>query len=67
MNTSTDDLIVLKELQGNPPTSLDPLQQVLAPYIEELTAFWVAVWCMTAVVLVVHLVREYRKHKGYDK
>jgi hypothetical protein len=63
MNTSTQNLIVLRELEGNPPVQLDPLQQFLAPHVEVLIAFWVAVWCGTAIFLLVKLAREYREYR----
>jgi hypothetical protein len=64
MGTSTNNLLVLKELAGNAPTSLDPLQQLLAPHVHELIYFWVAVWSVTAIVLLIRLVREYIEYRG---
>ena len=66
MPTSTatsSHLLVLKALAGNPPASLDPIQQFLLPYANDLTAFWIALWCMTAIVLLFRLGNEYREHR----
>jgi hypothetical protein len=63
MGTSTPKLIVLKELEGNQPTSLDPVQTFFAPHVDTLTTFWIAVWCVTAIVLLVRLGREYLEHR----
>ena len=64
MNTSTQNLIVLKELGGNAPTHLNPLQELFAPHIHALTMFWIFVWCATALILVVKLTREYLAHRA---
>lgn len=66
MSTSTASsthLLVLKALAGNPPTSLNAVQIFLSPYVNDLTAFWIAVWCMTAIVLLWRLFNEYREHR----
>jgi hypothetical protein len=63
MGTSTPQLIVLKELEGNQPTSLDPVQTLLAPHVDALTAFWITLWCLTAIVLLIRLAREYLEHR----
>jgi hypothetical protein len=63
MGTSTPKLIVLKELVGNAPPHLDPLQQLLAPHIEIINDFWLSVWCMTLIVLLVKLFLDYREHR----
>ncbi len=38
--TSTDNLIVLGELVGNHPPSLNGLQMLLKPYTDSLVLFW---------------------------
>jgi hypothetical protein len=66
MNTSTANLIVLRELRGNAPTHLDPLQQLAHPYIPLLTLFWIAIWCGTLAFVIAKTSREYlayRKNK----
>lgn len=57
---STTKLIELKQNAGNAPTSLDPLQQFLAPHVDTLIAFWFSVWVITAIVLLVKLWYEYK-------
>jgi len=52
--------VVLKELAGNAPPSLDALQQFFAPHAHALIVFWTAVWIFTAFVVIAKLIREYR-------
>jgi hypothetical protein len=61
--TSTHGLIILKELEGNAPTHLDPLQQMLEPHIQTLTLFWVALWFATLAFVISKLVREYLQYR----
>jgi hypothetical protein len=61
--TTTENLIVLRGLEGNAPTSLTPVQKFLAPHIDALTLFWVLVWFVTAIVVLIQLWREYRAHR----
>ncbi len=63
MNATTTKLVVLKELEGNPPVTLDPLQQFLAPYAGTMTAFWVALWFATAIAVLLKLWHEYQESK----
>ena len=60
-------LIVIKELAGNPPPHLNMIQKFLAPYTESLVTFWISVWIMTAIVLFVFYIREYRAHRNRSK
>ena len=62
---SSTQLLVLKSLAGNPPTSLNSVELFLVPYVNDLTAFWIALWCMTAVVVLVRLFNEYREHRKH--
>ena len=63
MGTSTNNLIVLKELAGNPPVQLDRVQQFFAPHVDAMITFWVGVWILTSVVLLVKLAQEYIAHR----
>lgn len=63
MGTSSSHIVVLKQLTGNAPAHLDPLQAFFAPYTNELILFWISVWITTAGVLVVKVVREYMAHR----
>jgi hypothetical protein len=60
MNSS---FIVLKALAGNDAPSLNAFQSFLAPHAELLSHAWFSVWCMTAIVVLVKLVREYVDHR----
>ncbi len=61
MTASTSaQLMPLREIAGNPPTHLYPMQELLVPYTGWLIAFWFALWCMTAVVLIYRLAKEFR-------
>lgn len=57
-------LIVLKELAGNPPPHLNALQQLFAPHVETLISLWIALWIMTAFVLIGIYVNAYREHRA---
>lgn len=57
---TTLKIIELKQNAGNAPTSLDPLQQFLAPHVDALILFWFFVWCGTALVLLLKLWFEYK-------
>ena len=59
MGTSSQNLIVLKELVGNAPSHLDRTQQLLAPHIQLITHFWIGLWLITAIVVLVKVFREY--------
>lgn len=67
MENATTSLIVLKELAGHPVPHLDALQQFLADHIAQTTSFWIALWCMTAVVLLTHLWYEYKDQRNKDR
>ena len=64
MENGTTTLIVLKELAGNPPPHLNAIQKLLVPHVEFLTAFWISVWILTAIVLLVQLWYAYKEHKN---
>ena len=59
-----EPLIVLKELRGNDPVQLTPLQQFLAPHVTTLIDTWILIWCATAAIVVLKLIHEYRLHKA---
>lgn len=61
---ATSTLIVLKELAGHAPVTLDPLQVFILQHIGFFTNFWIVVWWLTAAVLVAKFVREYRAHRN---
>lgn len=63
MNTDAP-LIILKDLIGNEPTQLYPLQEMLVPHLHTLITGWFSIWCMTALILLVQLAREYIEHRG---
>ncbi|HWO07140.1 MAG TPA: hypothetical protein VNM40_00995 [Candidatus Paceibacterota bacterium] len=44
----------LTTLIGNDPANLNALQVALAPYNDLLVAFWWALWCTTALYVVVY-------------
>ena len=67
MDPSQHKLIVLKELRGNAPTHLDPIQQALAPHVQLLINIWIAIWCVTAVFILVKLGREYLAHRKKER
>lgn len=49
---------------GNMPVTLDPIQQKLAPHVDALILFWVAVWAATACVVLYKLYGEYREQRS---
>lgn len=61
--TSTSTLLVLKELAGNEPTSLNMMQRLLEPHLDILILFWFSVWCATLVFVIRHALNEYRAQK----
>lgn len=63
MNEGTSTLLVLKTFAGNEPTTLNALQRILEPYLEGLTALWIALWVAAALVALIHLWEEYRKQR----
>ena len=63
MGTSTENLIVLKELQGNPPVQLDTVQQFFAPHVDAMIMFWILVWCATGVFVLIKLGLEYVEYR----
>lgn len=62
MESATPTLIVLKELAGNPPPELNAMQELLLPYTDVLTMFWISVWIVTAALVARHAWYEYKKH-----
>lgn len=67
MDPATTTLIVLKELAGNSPPQLNYLQELLSPYLSQIVAFWMALWCMTAVAAVTIYIRAYRQHRSRSR
>ena len=63
MDPSQHKLIILKELRGNAPTHLDPIQKALEPHAQLLINTWIAIWCVTAIVILAKLGREYLEHR----
>ncbi len=57
-------LIVLKELAGNKPTQLSPVQQYIDHHIYAFSYFWFIVWCVTAATMLVKLWYEYKSQRG---
>ncbi len=57
---ASSSYITLAGQDGNAPATLYPMQQMLAPYADALTSFWLAVWLTTAGVVLARLVQEYR-------
>jgi hypothetical protein len=60
---STSTLIVLKELAGHAQPELDALQTFIMSHIVPITNAWIAVWWMTAAVLVLKLWHEYKQQR----
>jgi hypothetical protein len=56
-------IVALRELKGNEPTSLNAFQQVLLPYVHEISVGWFVIWCVTLCVLLIRLVREYLEYR----
>lgn len=63
MEDATTTLIVLKELAGHSPTSLDPIQQFIMSHYSVIHACWVVLWFVTAAVLLGKLGYEYTLQK----
>lgn len=63
MDTSLP-IIALKQLAGNEPTHLYPLQEAMLPYVDLIAHAWIALWVLTALVLTVQLAREYRSYRN---
>lgn len=63
MSTTTPPIIELTQNAGNAPTSLDPLQTMLAPHTDLIVSFWLAVWVITGIVLLIKLWHEYKEQK----
>lgn len=57
--------IVLKELVGNAPPSLNLLQQFFAPHAHALVLFWTSIWIITAFVMTGIAAREYRHERDH--
>ncbi len=63
MDAPTTTLIVLKELAGHPPVTLDPVQQFIMAHYAAFSGFWIGLWCVTGVVLLVKLWYAYRRQQ----
>lgn len=55
--------IVLTVLQGNAPVELGLLQALMEPHTHLLTLVWLSIWCTTAVFVLLHLYKEWRKRR----
>ncbi len=53
MNTP---LLILKDLQGNDPVSLTPLQQMIAPYTEHILGVLWLMWFSTLAYVSIRYV-----------
>jgi hypothetical protein len=62
MENATTTYIVLKELYGNPPPQLGAIQEILVPHLDFLTSAWISIWVVTAVIVLLRLIHEYRTH-----
>jgi hypothetical protein len=62
-DASSTSLIVLKELAGHPVPQLDPIQQFLAAHYPLVQGAWIALWCMTSIVVLANLWYEYKAQK----
>ena len=56
--------IVLKELAGNQPPTLNPIQQFMEPHLHALIVFWTTVWVITCVAVLYKGYKEYRRAKN---
>lgn len=63
MPTPSLTTIELKQLIGNAPTTLSPIQEKLNAHIDTLVHMWWGVWWLTACILLAFLVRDYVKYK----
>ncbi len=61
MDSTTTPLIILKELAGNQPASLNAVQVMFADHADTLTIFWFFMWCVTVIILIAYTVREYKR------
>jgi hypothetical protein len=52
-------LIILQALHGNMPTSLHPIQEILAPHLPLLKTFWWIVFVAVLICLALKVVRDY--------
>lgn len=43
---------MITELAGNTPAHLEFTQQLLAPYAQQITYAWIALWCATGLYLL---------------
>ncbi|HEV3245021.1 MAG TPA: hypothetical protein VG102_01550 [Candidatus Paceibacterota bacterium] len=53
---STSTLVVLKGLQGSPPVTLTPLQQLLAPLAPQLELLWWVLWSGVLLYLFIYYI-----------
>ena len=52
-----EHLIVIRGLEGNPPTSLTHLQSAILPYVSDIMIFWWGLWILVfAYMLVRHVI-----------
>jgi hypothetical protein len=57
------NLLVLKELAGNDPVRLFPLQELLEPHVPAITILWWLLWCATALYLLWIVYRAHRSRR----
>lgn len=53
-------LIELTELTGNSEPKLNSFQQALEPYADLIAVFWLLLWVLTAITLLIIIIRNYR-------
>ncbi len=58
---TTTNLIVLKQLAGNDPVTLYPIQIMMEPHVDLIIAAWTALWFTTLTIVLYKLFREWRK------
>ncbi len=60
MPTTSPTFIVLTELVGHAPASLNQIQAVIAPHVHSLTVTWLALWCTALVFAIRALINKIR-------
>ncbi len=60
---ATTTYIVLRELAGNSPNSLNAVQMLLEPHIDLLVMLWRVAWICTAVTVIAIYAQAYRRHR----
>ncbi len=61
---TTQHILAINELMGNPVAHLDGIQKFLAPHVGFMTDAWIAIWCTTSLYLLwIAFVRKQRLHE----